>query len=139
MNDFPPVTEYFTFILCADDTTLFSTMSYSLPALPNEHNISIGGELIKVNDWLLANRLSLNVDKTKYMTFQNSQKDISNLSLNLILNHGVIEKVSMFNFLGIILDENINGKTHIETVTGKLAKYCSVLWKLKKTSCHFIS
>ena len=57
MNNIQSATEYFTFILYADDTTLFSTMAYSLPALPNEHNISINGELLRVNDWLLANRL----------------------------------------------------------------------------------
>ena len=42
----------------------------------------------------MANRLSLNVNKTKYMIFHNTQKDISNLSLNFILNHWEIETVS---------------------------------------------
>ena len=41
------------------------------------------------------------------MMFHKSQKAISNFSLNLILNHGEIEKVNTFNFLGITLDENI--------------------------------
>ena len=94
MNDIPSATEYFIFILYADDTTLFSTMAYSLPALPNEHNILINGELLKANDWLVANRLSLNINKTKYMISHNSQKDISNFSLNHILKHGEIENVS---------------------------------------------
>ena len=131
MNDIPSAIQYVTFILLADDTTLFSTMSYSLPALPKEHNILINGELIKVNDWLVANCLSLNVKK-KYMIFHNSQKDINNFSFNLILNHGEIEKGSTFNFLGIILDENVHWKPHIETVACKLTKYCGVLSKLKK-------
>ena len=131
MNDIPSATEYSTFILYADDTTLFSTMAYSHPALSHEHNILINGELLKVNDWLVANRLSLNVNKTKYMLFHNSQKDISNFSLNLNLNHGEIEKVSTFNFLGIILDENIHWKPRIENVACKLAKYCGVLSKFK--------
>ena len=96
-------------------------MAYSLPALSYEHNILINGELLKVNDWLVANRLSLNVNKTKYMIFHNSQKDTSNFTLNLILNHGEIEKVGTFNFLGIILDENIHWKPHIENVARKLA------------------
>ena len=70
MNDIPSATEYFIFILYADDTTLFSTMAYSFPALPNEHNILINGELLKANDWLVANRLSLNIYKTNtwYLT-----------------------------------------------------------------------
>ena len=132
MNDIPSATEYFAFIPYADDTTLFSTMSYSVPALPNEQNVLINGELIKVNYWLVAMRLSLNISKAKYMIFHNSQKDINNFSFNLILNHWEIEKVSIFNVLGIILDENINWKPHIEIVAYKLAKFCVVLLKLKK-------
>ena len=131
MNDIPSANEYFTFILYADDTTLFSKMTHSLPALPHEHNILINGEHHKVNDWLVANRLSLNVDKTKYIIFHNSRKEISNFSLNLILNHGEIEKVSTFNFLGIILDENIHWEPHIKNVACRPAKYCGVLSKLK--------
>ena len=68
MNDIPPATEYFIFILYADETTLFT----------NEQNLLINGELLKVNDWLVANRLSLDVNKIKYRTFHNSQEDISN-------------------------------------------------------------
>ena len=95
MNDITSATEYFTFMLYADDTTLFSTMACCLPALPNEHNILINGERLKVNDWLVANRLSLNVNKTKCMIFHKSRKDISNFSLNLILNRGEIEKLAL--------------------------------------------
>ena len=95
MNHIPSATQYFTFILYADDTTLFSTMSYSLPALPNEHNVLINGEFLKVNNWLVAMRLSLNVNKTKYLIFHISQKDTNNFYLNLILNHWEIGKFSI--------------------------------------------
>ena len=110
-----------TLLSYADDTTLFSIMSYSLQALPNKNSILINGELLKVNNWLVANRLSSNVNETKYMIFHNSQNYKSNFSLNLILNHGEIEKFSTFNFLGIIRDENIHWKLHIETVACKQA------------------
>ena len=76
MNDIPSATEYFTFIRYADDTTLLSTMPYSPPALPNEHNVLINGELLKVDYWLVAMRLYLNVYKTKYTKY------INNFSLN---------------------------------------------------------
>ena len=95
MNHIPSATQYFTFILYTDDTTLFSTMSYSLPALPNEHDVLINGELLKVNYWLVAKRLSLHVYKTKYVIFQISPKDTNNFSLNLIFNHWEIEKFSI--------------------------------------------
>ena len=72
LNDITSASEYFYFILYADDTTLFSTMPHSLPALPNEHNVLINGELFKVNEWHVSIRSSLNANKTKYMIFHSS-------------------------------------------------------------------
>ena len=74
LNDITSASEYFSFILYADDTTLFSTMPYSLPALPNEHTVLINGELFKVNDSHVSIRSSLNANKTKYMIFRSSKK-----------------------------------------------------------------
>ena len=74
MNDITSASEYVIFTLYADDTTLFSTMSYSLPALPNEHNVLINGEFLKVNDSHVSIRLYLNANKTKYMIFRSSKK-----------------------------------------------------------------
>ena len=84
MNDVMSASEYFTFTLYADDTTLFSTMLYSLSALPNEHtalpnehNVLINGEYLKVNDSHVSIRLYLNTNKTKYMIFRSSKQNTS--------------------------------------------------------------
>ena len=103
MNDIPPATIYFTFILYADDTTLLSTMLYSHPALQNEHNLSINGELLKVNDYLVATRLSLNVNKTKYVLFHNSQKCTSYFFFNLMLNHEVMKILLCFQLCCLLM------------------------------------
>ena len=70
---------YFRF---ADDTTLY--MSHTDLAVL--HN-TINNQLVKLNDWFCANRLSLNVKKTKYALFNQSIK-IPNLPQNtaIILN-----------------------------------------------------
>ena len=86
LNDITWASEYFSFILYADDTTLFSTMPYSLPALPNEHNVLINGELFKVNDPHVSIRSSLYANNTKYMIFRSSKRH-NLLSLNLILKN----------------------------------------------------
>ena len=70
-KDIPSATKFFTFILYANDTIIFSKIPYSLPALPNEHNVLINGELLQVNYWLVAMRLSLKFNKTKHMIFHN--------------------------------------------------------------------
>ena len=66
----------------ADDNTLY--MSHAYPAVLYN---TINNELVKLNDSFCANRLSLNVKKTKYALFNQSIK-IPNLPQNtaIILN-----------------------------------------------------
>ena len=63
MNDIPNASNLFTFIFYADDTTLFSTIEYSIPSHASNYHQTINLNLSKVTDWLIANRLSLNVKK----------------------------------------------------------------------------
>ena len=64
INDIASLSNLFS-ILFADDTTLFYT-SKSLQELATVVN----NELRKVIEWLNANRLSLNIDKTYFMIFR---------------------------------------------------------------------
>ena len=47
------------------------------------------------------------------------------------INDRDIDVVSHFNYLGIILDENIFWKKHVATITNKLSKVSGVLHRLK--------
>ena len=58
-------------VLFADDTNIFDTNS-DLKALINIVNT----ELHKVMNWLNANKLSLNIDKTHFITFKNKSKKL---------------------------------------------------------------
>ena len=62
MNDIPEVSNIFTFILYADDTTLKSYIKIEncINTISNDINM----ELSKVSDWLAVNMLSLNIKKT---------------------------------------------------------------------------
>ena len=42
--------------------------------LPDEQVRIINEELLKINDWFLANKLSLNLDKTNYILFKSHRK-----------------------------------------------------------------
>ena len=57
------------FLMYADDTTIYFNLE-DFP-LHNRH-IEINTELDKVNTWLKANKLSLNVEKTKCIIFKNA-------------------------------------------------------------------
>ena len=95
----------------ADDTNLFFS----------HRNIStlfltVNNELHKIGEWFKANRLSLNIKKTRYTFFQkNSVKDNIPLKLpELKIANRAIDKTNEIKFLGILLglNKNITWKKH---------------------------
>ena len=88
-------------------------------------------ELSKIHNWLSTNRLTLNIDKTKFIVFHPCQKDISNLIPSIKINDIEIERVTEIKCLGVIFDETISWKPHIDSVSNKIAKYAGILNKLK--------
>ena len=78
MNDIHTVSDEFSFILYADNTTLISPFcSFSLCSHNDMNYVStmINLELTKISDdWLAINKRSLNAAKTKFMLFHNYQK-----------------------------------------------------------------
>ena len=71
MNDIPQATDYFDFILYADDTSLYSKIQ-----TPVICPIDINNELSSVYNRLAVSKLSLNIKKTKYMGFHAINKNI---------------------------------------------------------------
>ena len=66
----------------ADDTTLSSTLNaFTGGHLNLDLCYSINGELLKVNEWLKINKLSLKAAKSKYIMFQKTNKNIQALDL----------------------------------------------------------
>ena len=96
------------YILFADDTSLLSSIEYSIP----------------IND---TNMIDL-----MFMVFHPHQKDVKDQIPNLRINDTEIELVENFNFLGIQLDKNINWKTHTNLIANKLSKYPWILNRLKR-------
>ena len=99
MNDINIVSNTFKSILFADDTSLNSVISL-FKTQNSTQGISdhINQELAKITDWLRANKLSLNVSKTKYMLFRYPQTSLNSLPiLNLKMDGSQIEKVDCFN------------------------------------------
>ena len=76
----------------------------------------------KLSIWFKANKLSLNLKKTKFMVFKPRQKrSICNFQISILDNQNIV-KVKKTNFLGVILDENQNWKSEISHVANKVAK-----------------
>ena len=93
-----------SFLMYADNTTIY----FKLEDFPmHNRHIEINKELNKVNTWLKVNKLLLNVEKTKCMLFH-KRRQLKPLQFSI--NGRDIDVVSHFNYLGIILDENISRK-----------------------------
>ena len=136
MNDIHKVSANLKFILYADDTTITSPLC----SFTHGGNDDIGLvtalinlELRKISDWLAVNKLSLNVQKTKFMIFHNYQKVISaNEIPDLIICETKIERVTTFNFLGLTINEFVNWSAHTSKIANKISRTLGVMNKLKR-------
>ena len=132
MNDINDVSNLFETILFADDTFLNSIMSLFPMNDNHKKSQAINKELHKITDWLRANKLSLNVKKTKYMLFRYSQKKPNSLpQLNLKMNGFSIEKVKHFNFLGLTISETLSWKPHLDKIRTMIAKTVGTMNRIK--------
>ena len=127
INDIQNLSAFFNFIKYADDTSLFNPiMTFDQTTVT-----VINKELEKVYIWLCANKLSLNIKKTKYILFHNPQKSTDNALFRIKIINTEIERVSTFNFLGVIIDEHLNWKSHIDSICSTLSRTIGILCKLK--------
>ena len=136
MNDIHTVSDKFSFILYADDTTLISPLCSFSHCSHNDMNYvstMINVELTKIYDWLAVNKLSLNAAKTKFMLFHNYQKIINEDDIpHLTINDTVIERVTEFNFLGLTINEFMNWNSHSSKISNKISRTLGVTSRLKR-------
>ena len=132
INDLVYSSNKLSFLLYADDTTLYFNLE---DFAYQDREFHINNELEKVNIWLKLNKLTLNTDKTKCMYFH-KRRTIN--PIQLYINNINIDITSHFSFLGIILDENLSWKNHINMITIKLAKITGILSRLKYVFPHSI-
>ena len=129
VNDLPNATNILDPIVFADDKNLFYS-HHDIKTLLS----TVNEELEKLGGWFTANRLSLNIKKTKYTFFhKNSVKDNIPLKLpDLHFSNKSTERKSSIKFLGVMLDEHITWNDHIHAIEEKLPKNISLLHSEKK-------
>jgi len=126
INDFVNVTNFFSIRLFADDTSLTASNDNLDTLISN-----INSELPRVFDWLCANKLTLNLTKTKYIIFQPKQRLNYNINLPLILNNQYLDNSSSVTYLGVIIDSHLSWHNHIDYVCSKVSKNINIITKLK--------
>ena len=125
INDLYLVCNHCTPILFADDTNLF----ISGVDIDHMQNI-LNDELHHISQWLMTNKLSLNVKKTHYMVI--IKKRIARSGMMIKINGQAISEVSKTKFWGVIIDNKINWKDHISYIAGKVSRGIGMMIKARK-------
>ena len=127
INDIKDVSNVVTPIIFADDTSLFIR-----GGSVEDTFSSLNQELIKIKDWLGANKLSLNLEKTHYIVFR-SARSRRVLNDNILkIDNCIIERVEHIKFIGVTVDAKLTWVNHIKSVKSKVAKGIGVLAKARK-------
>ena len=124
INDIVGVSETFKMILFADDTNIVCT-GENLTSLVQEVNEG----LIKLHTWFQVNKLSLNIDKTKYILF--GRKGLKE-NVDLQIDGYSIERVRLHKSLGVLMDDLLTWKPQVREIEKKTARNVAVIWRLKK-------
>ena len=103
-----------------DDTTALASDS----DINNVH-ATVNRELVGVDNWLKANRLSLNVSKTSYMIISNQK-----YAIGMRIRDSILTKVSTVKFLGVTLDENFTFSDHVKNFTTNISKSVGAMRRL---------
>ena len=107
----------------SDDTNILYTPN------KNERNINpvrrLNTDLKALNQWLIANKISLNASKTEMIYFRKKNTEIP--ELNIKLNGIKLSPKSQINYLGLTFDEHLTFKPHTNLMNAKLKRANNLL------------
>ena len=89
---------------------------------------SINSELSDISDWLVANKLSINVKKSNFLFFSNQkEKEIPELKIQ----GTTIECKDAVKNLGVLIDDRLNWNSQIKSVSQKICQGIGILRSTK--------
>ena len=129
INDLHKALNHCTALHFADDTVLIHE-NKSLKQMQKYVNI----DLKNINNWLKANKISLNTSKTEMLLFRGHRKKI-NYNLKIKLNGRIIHPSDVVKYLGIYIDSHLNWNYHTNITVTKLSRAVGMLAKIR----HYVS
>ena len=118
-------------ILYADDTIIIITGSNKW-----DFNENSKQAFQDINAWFINNRLTLNLNKTQFLEFRTNHH--SNDIIQSAYDIKGITNATEARFLGLILDNTLSWKKHIEQVVSKMCSACYALQNIKSSHARYI-
>lgn len=128
INDLPNCVSQARPRMFADDTniTLSADNLSELERLVNN-------ELRSVHNWLIANKLTLNITKTEFMIIGSRQKLTAhgNEPINIQINNEAIKRVNHSKSLGVTIDSHLTWAEHVREISKKIASAIGALKRVR--------
>ena len=96
LNDIASSSKILKFHQIADDTSIFYSHRELLIL-----ETTINKEMINISDWLLANKLNLNVKKSNFVLFRSKMHKRQD-KINISINNEVLEEKIFAKYLGVL-------------------------------------
>jgi len=128
INDISVPSKILKFHLFADDTNIL----YANKCLKSLETV-VNAELKRLHEWLIVNKLTLNIKKSNFIIFSHSRKKSSH-QVNLKIDGVSLERKEYVKYLGILLDCHLTWKSHIDLISDKISKTMGLISKLR----HFV-
>ena len=123
INDMKRVLRFCDINLFADDTVLFITARNLEEAV-----LHLNEDLLSLARWLKFKKLKLNISKTKYMIISSAN---ARADVNISIDGETLERVREIKYLGVIIDDKLTFKSHIDNIIKKVAKKYGIMCRLK--------
>ena len=125
INDLPECLNITKARLFVDDTNLTASED-SMTDVEN----AVNSDLENLRNWLIANKLSLNVAKTEFMLI-GSRQMIKDFHQKIFIENKQIKQVDKCKTLGIIVDQHLSWKNNTKNVCRKITAGICALRRIK--------
>ena len=85
----------------------------------------------KILNWMVVNKLTINPKKPSILSIQPSIKDTS-IHVHTDINGHQIKSGDKVTYFGIVSDQSLIFKPHIEKVTKQIVRATGMLWKVRR-------
>ena len=129
INDLPQCLENCSIpLFYVDDTVM-----YSMNHCTSEIDRVVKDDLNRVVQWMesTCSRLILNQSKTKSMLLGSWQNLAKSPNYCLQLYRKTLERVAKVSYLGVVLDENLSWKYHVQYVSSKVSRRLGLLSRIQ--------
>ena len=97
---------------------------------------TVNNELQNLSNWLTANKLTLNIKKSNFVIFRPYQKRLAyQPKLYMFDNekskYVCLESKVYIKYLGVLIDQHLSWKYHIDSVVTKISKNVGLIAKLR--------